>query len=75
VIGEYNSVFGGRGTIKLEVGQKEKPERPLQAALLSTLLLDPLFSEDAVGRFEVTALDKTVSVLNPSPLRWPVWGV
>ena len=59
VVGEYDSVFGGKGTIKLEVGQKEKPVRPVGAVGLSTLLLDPLFSEEAVRRFEVAALDKT----------------
>jgi predicted nucleotidyltransferase component of viral defense system len=52
----YRSVFGGTGTIKLEVGQREQPLRPVKTVALSTLLLDPLFNESAVKPVEVSAL-------------------
>lgn len=44
----YTSVFGGKGTIKLEVGQREEPMREVGAVPLATLLRDPLFDEEAV---------------------------
>lgn len=44
----YTSVFGGEGTIKLEVGQREEPMREVGAVPLATLLRDPLFDEEAV---------------------------
>jgi len=56
VILTYRSVFGGAGTIKLEVGQREQPLRPIKTVALSTLLLDPLFNETAVHPVEVSAL-------------------
>jgi predicted nucleotidyltransferase component of viral defense system len=52
----YRSVFGGKGTIKLEVGQREETMRPVVTISLSTLLLDPLFNETAVEPVEVSAL-------------------
>jgi predicted nucleotidyltransferase component of viral defense system len=59
VVLEYASVFGGRGTIKLEVGQREWPLLPIRSVPLSTLLLDPLFNEAAVAPVMVSALDVT----------------
>jgi len=53
----YPSVFGGSGTIKLEVGQRELPMRAVQDVPLSTLLLDPLFNEPAVSPVRASALD------------------
>ena len=53
----YQSVFGGNGTIKLEVGQRELPMRPIQTVPLQTLLLDPLFNEPAVTPVTARALD------------------
>ena len=53
---KYDSVFGGPGTIKLEVGQREQPVLPVQSVGLSTLLLDPLFNETAVDPVMATAL-------------------
>ncbi len=44
----YASVFGGEGTIKLEVGQREKPMEEIAPVSLVTLLRDPLFDEEAV---------------------------
>lgn len=52
----YHSVFGGRGTIKLEVGQREEPMCPIETIGLSTLLRDPLFNETAVEPVVVRAL-------------------
>jgi len=57
VVLSYPSVFGGSGTIKLEVGQRELPMRPIQTVPLQTLLLDPLFNEPAVSPVKVSALD------------------
>lgn len=54
---EYSSVFGAHGTLKLEVGQRERLLRPIQSVSLSTLLLDPLFNESAVDPVTVFALD------------------
>jgi len=57
VVLEYSSVFGAHGTLKLEVGQRERPLRPIQSVSLSTLLLDPLFNESAVDPVTVFALE------------------
>ena len=54
---EYASVFGGSGTIKLEIGQRETPLRPVRPVPLSMLLRDPLFDEPAVAPVAVPALD------------------
>ena len=59
VVLEYASVFGGHGTIKLEVGQRERPMQPVITVPLSTLLLNPLFNEAAVAPVMVSALNST----------------
>jgi hypothetical protein len=59
IVLEYSSVFGAHGTLKLEVGQRELPLRPIQSVSLATLLLDPLFSEAAVDPVMAFALDVT----------------
>jgi len=53
----YPSVFGGSGTIRVEVGQRELPMRPVRNVSLGTLLLDPLFNEPAVRPVTADALD------------------
>lgn len=52
----YPSVFGGEGTIKLEVGQREMPMCATSPAGLATLLRDPLFDEEAVPPITATSL-------------------
>lgn len=52
----YRSVFGGNGTIKLEVGQREETMLPIETIGLSTLLLDPLFNETAIDPVMASAL-------------------
>ncbi len=52
----YPSVFGGTGTIKVEVGQREMPMQSTPAVELGTLLRDPLFDEDAVHPIRATCL-------------------
>lgn len=52
----YPSVFGGEGTIKLEVGQREMPMCETPPAGLATLLRDPLFDEEALPPIAATSL-------------------
>jgi len=53
---QYDSVFGGPGTIKLEAGLREPPVLPVHRVGLSTLLLDPLFNEPAIAPVMANAL-------------------
>lgn len=59
VVLRYASVFGGEGTIKLEVGQREKPMEEIAAVPLATLLRDPLFDEEAVLPVRAESLSLT----------------
>lgn len=58
VVLRYCSVFGGEGTIKLEVGQREEPMREVAAVPLATLLRDPLFDEEAVQSIRAVSLSR-----------------
>jgi len=54
----YSSVFGGEGSIKLEVGQREEPLQDIAAVPLATLLRDPLFDEEAVPPVAAASLSR-----------------
>ncbi|MBU3665990.1 MAG: nucleotidyl transferase AbiEii/AbiGii toxin family protein [Chthoniobacterales bacterium] len=54
----YPSVFGGEGSIKLEVGQREEPMREIAAVPLATLLRDPLFDEEGVQPVMAASLSR-----------------
>jgi predicted nucleotidyltransferase component of viral defense system len=54
----YPSVFGGEGSIKLEVGQREEPMREIAAVPLATLLRDPLFDEEGVRPVMAASLSR-----------------
>ena len=56
VVLRYASVFGGEGTIKLEVGQREELMKEVGAVPLATLLRDPLFDEEAVLPVQASGL-------------------
>ena len=55
----YPSVFGGHGSIKLEISQREAILQGVQTVELATLLRDPLFNEVALPPIPAAALGKT----------------
>ena len=55
----YPSAFGGHGSIKIEISQREAVLQGVQAVELATLLRDPLFNEALLPRIPAAGLGKT----------------